>query len=101
MAARRKFTEEQKLQILDEAKATGVIAALRTHSLSYSVYARWKYKFMKPDGHAMPSPNRTKAELKQLTEENIRLKKIIASQALELERKDEELRRSISLFGKR
>ena len=102
MAARRKFTEEQKLQILEEAKATGVIAALRTHSLSYSVYARWKYKFMRPDGNApMPSPNRTKQELKQLTEENMRLKKIIASQALELERKDEELRRSIALFGKR
>src|ERR1700750_588928 len=95
MAVRRKFTDEQKLEILQEAKNIGVTAVLHNHRLSYSVFARWKYKFMKPDGaNPPPSPNRTRLELKQLTEENIRLKKIIAAQALELERKDEELRRS-------
>ena len=101
-SVRRKFTDEQKLDILQQANQMGVTAVLRTHALSYSVFARWKQKFMKPDfntGHILP--NKTRSEIKQLTEENVRLKKIIAMQALELERKDEELRKSIALIGRR
>jgi len=100
---RRKFTDEQKLEILREANKMGVTAVLRTHALSYSVFARWKQKFMRsdPNTQAHTIPNKTRSELKQLTEENIRLKKIIATQALELERKDEELRKSLALIGRR
>ena len=43
--------------------------------------------------------NKAKWELKQYIEENARLKKIIAYQALELERKDEELRKINSSNG--
>jgi putative transposase len=99
---RRKFTNDQKLEILQEAQKIGVIAALRTHSLSYSVFARWRQQFVKPDPNAPPNNtgSRIRSELKQLTEENSRLKKIIASQALELERKDEDLRKN-NVFIKR
>ena len=45
--------------------------------------------------------NKTKSELKLLNEENLRLRKIIANQALQLDRKDEELRKINSLFRKR
>ena len=45
--------------------------------------------------------SRTRSELKQFIEENARLKKIIAEQALELERKDEELKKNNMLYGKR
>lgn len=92
---RRKFTDEQKLEILRQAEKDGVIAALRKHSLSYSVFARWREKFMKNDGGKKGIMERSKAksELKQFIEENARLKRIIAEQALELARKDEALKK--------
>ncbi|ANE49213.1 transposase [Flavisolibacter tropicus] len=100
---RRKFSDDQKISILKEAEASGVTAVLRTYNLSYSVFARWKQKFMKPDthiqGHALTG--RSKSEIKLLLQENARLKKIIADMALELERKDEELRKTHALLGKR
>lgn len=75
----------------------GITAALREHRLSYSVFARWKSKY----AAGAVRPDQTRSELKHLTEENARLKKIIAQQALELERKEEELRKSNPLYGKR
>ena len=92
---KRKFTDEQKLEILQQAQKHGVTAVLRTHSLSYSVFARWKEKFMQNDVQKQENflKNKAKSELKQFMEENIRLKRIIAEQALELARKDEELKK--------
>ena len=91
---KRKFTDEQKLEILQQAQRAGVTAVLRDHALSYSVFARWKEKFMMTDPEKQQlARTRSKSELKQFIEENIRLKKIIADQALELERKDEELKK--------
>lgn len=103
MRRKRKFTDEQKLEILQQADKLGVTAVLRDHSLSYSVFAKWKEKFMRgpaSDPDRLES-NRTKSELKQFIEENARLKKIIADQALELERKDEELKKNNPLYGRR
>jgi len=93
---KRKFTDEQKLEILRQANEMGVIAVIRNHNLSYSVFARWREKFMEKDKHKkeLTSKNKTKSKLKQFMEDNIRLKKIIAEQALELERKDEALRKN-------
>ena len=53
------------------------------------------------NAEAMREANKTRSELKLLNEENMRLKKIIADQALQLERKDEELRKINSLFRRR
>ena len=93
---KRKFTDEQKLEILRQANEMGVIAVIRNHNLSYSVFARWREKFMEKDKNKQEKvlKNKTKSALKQFREDNTRLKKIIAEQALELERKDEALRKS-------
>ena len=91
---KRKFTEEQKLEILRQANEMGVIAVIRNHNLSYSVFARWREKFMEKDKKETILKNKPKSKLKQFMEDNTRLKKIIADQALELERKDEALRKS-------
>jgi len=103
--ARRKFTENEKLEILQEAEKMGVTAVLREHSLSYSVFARWKQKFIQPDTSLNMKENvltnKTRSEIRLLMKENMRLKKIIADLALELERKDEELKRSHALHGRR
>ena len=91
---KRKFTDEQKLEILRQANEMGVIAVIRNHNLSYSVFARWREKFMEKNKKRLTLKNKTKSKLKQFMEDNTRLKKIIADQALELERKNEALRKS-------
>lgn len=90
---RRKFSESEKLTILDSAEKEGVTAVLREHRLSYSVFVRWKRKYRPLPPGVPVRLNRKALELKQLGEENGRLRKIIAEQALELERKDEELKK--------
>ena len=90
---KRKFTDEQKLEILRQANEMGVIAVIRNHNLSYSVFARWREKFMEKNKKGLTLKNKTKSKLKQFMEDNTRLKKIIAEQALELERRDEALRK--------
>lgn len=99
---KRKFTDEQRLEILQQAKEIGVIAAIRNHCLSYSVFSRWRDKLMKPENpeRQFLLRNKARTELRQFMEENLRLKKIIADQALELERKNEELRRSVGLYAR-
>lgn len=100
---RRKFSETEKLSILDSARKSGVTAVLREHRLSYSVFVRWKLKYAgaNTDAARKSQGKKARAELKHLTEENGRLKKIITDQALELARKDEELQKYNSLYGKR
>ena len=103
-SSRRRFTDAQKLEILHQAGESGVTAVLREHKLSYSVFARWRQKFLQRVGsnaEVMREINKTKSELKLLNEENLRLRKIIANQALQLDRKDEELRKINSLFRRR
>ena len=89
---KRKFTDEQRLEILRQAEEMGVTAVLRHHSLSYSVFARWREKFTTQDNSrkGLISRNKARSELKQYREENTRLKKIIAGLALELERRDRQ-----------
>jgi len=100
---KRKFSEEQKRDILKEAEQIGISHALRNHMLSYSVFSRWRDIYVKGIVNRNDAAHkaRAKTELKQFIEENARLKKIIADQALELERKDEELRKSYALHLKR
>lgn len=97
MTSRRRFTEEQKIAILDQAMKKGITAVLREHSLSYSVFARWKQQLIK-DEPSIESYSKTRSELKHLNEENMRLKKIIADLALELNKKEEELKKANSLL---
>ncbi len=95
-SSKRKFTDEQKLEILRQANEIGVITAIQNHKLSYSVFARWREKFMENHKNKFENSlkNKARSELKQFMEDNRRLKKIIAEQALELERKDEALRKN-------
>ena len=43
--SRRKFSVEQKLQIIQETDQNGITQTLRKHSLSHSVFLRWKHQF--------------------------------------------------------
>jgi putative transposase len=81
-AQRRKFTEEEKRHVLQLAKQTNISKVLRDYQLSYSVFSRWKQQMQGP----APLMNE---DLVNLRNENMRLRRIVAEQALELEIKKE------------
>jgi transposase-like protein len=87
---RRKFSEDEKHVILNEASHKGISVVLREYRLSYSVFSRWK-KQLVSDKKEPKSNYRILQELKDLVAENERLKRIIANQALEIQIKTEKL----------
>jgi len=92
---RRKFSVDQKLQIIQEADQHGVTQALRKHNVAHSVYLRWKHQFDQGGSASLqPQYRKIDPELRALQEENARLKKIIGNQALELEFKTELLKKN-------
>jgi putative transposase len=88
---RRRFTDEEKIEILHQANLSGITNVLRKNNLSYSVYVKWKEKFRQ--NIDKESEQMTKAEMMLVLEENKRLKKIVADQALSIEQKMEELKK--------
>jgi len=71
-----RFTEEQIIAVLQEGEAGAKVDDLcRRHGISRDTYYAWKKKY---GGMGVPEARR----LKQLEEENARLKRIVADQAL-------------------
>jgi putative transposase len=92
---RRSWSVEQKLQLIQEADQYGVIETLCKHNVAQPLFHRWKKEFNQ-DGISglQPKYHIIDPEVKQLQSENERLKRIIANQALELEFKNELLKKS-------
>jgi putative transposase len=92
---KRKFTKEQKLEILEEASLQGVQATLDKHGLYPTTYYSWRKKFetMGEAGfrHGM-TPEHIK-EIKRLEKENEQLKLLLAEKELEGRLKDELLKK--------
>ena len=92
---KRKFTKEQKLEILEEASMQGVQATLDKHGLYPTTFYSWKKKFetMGEAGfrHGM-TPEHIK-EIKRLEKENEQLKLLLAEKELEGRLKDELLKK--------
>ena len=76
---RSKFTDEQILSIVKEGEAGRKVADLcRTHGITEQTYYRWKEKF---GGMQLSEMQR----LKQVEDENRRLKQIVAQQTLDIQ----------------
>ena len=76
---RKRFTEEQIVRILAEAERLGNAAEIiRRENIGQSTFYKWKQKYAGMDVADL-------RKLKQLTEENRKLKTIIANQALDIE----------------
>ena len=76
---RSKFTDEQILAIVREGKAGRKVADLcRTHGITEQTYYRWKAKY---GGMELSEMQR----LKQIEDENRRLKQIVAEQTLDIQ----------------
>lgn len=92
---RRKWTEAEKLQIIQESEQNGLTETLRRHNVAQSLFHRWRRAY---NGEGMdglkPKYKTIDPEVKRLQQENERLKKIIAKQALEIDFKDELLKKS-------
>lgn len=73
-----RFTEEQMVAIIREADRDGVAAVARRHGVSEQTLYTWKKRY----GAFQPDDVR---RLKQLEQENARLKKLVAERDLELE----------------
>ena len=76
---RSKFTDEQILAIVKEGEAGRKVTDLcRTHGITKQTYYRWKAKY---GGMELSEMQR----LKQVEDENRRLKQIVAEQTLDIQ----------------
>ncbi len=76
---RSKYTDEQILAIVKEGEAGRKVADLcRTHGITDQTYYRWKAKY---GGMELSEMQR----LKQIEDENRRLKQIVADQTLDIQ----------------
>lgn len=75
---KRRFTEEQIIKVLQEGEAGRAVKdILREHGISQDTYYRWKRKY---GGLEVSDAKR----LRELEEEDRRLKQIVAEQSLDL-----------------
>ena len=98
---RRQFTPEEKYSILQESEREGITETARKYNLAHSVLNYWKKKYLLKGREGLkPGYKKIDPQLRALEEENARLKKIVANQALELEFKTELLKKSDAHYQK-
>jgi putative transposase len=92
---KRSFTPEERLSLLQEAEREGYMETCRKYNLSPSLLAKWKQRYLAKGTEGLkPAYKRIDPEVRALEEENERLKRIIARQALEIEVKSELLKKT-------
>ena len=75
---RTRHTEETIIQVLNEARAGGVVSEIcRRHGISEATFYKWKQKY---GGMQVSEAKR----LRLVEEENRKLKKLVADQALDM-----------------
>ena len=103
MKEKRRFTTEQKLQIIKECSEKGMKITLEKHGVYPASYYSWKKKYetMGEAGfrHGM-TPEHIK-EIKRLEKENELLKKLLAEKELEGHLKTELLKKKYAWARKK
>lgn len=96
---RRQFTPEEKHSILQESEREGFTETCRKYNLAHSVLRYWKNKYLAKGRDGLKAGyKKIDPQVRALEEENVRLKKIISKQALEIEVKDELLKKGEAHF---
>jgi putative transposase len=92
---KRKFSPEDRLAILQEAQREGSAETCRKHHLSPSLLAKWKQRYLSKGVDGLKSAYKCiDPEVRRLEDENERLKKIVAKQALQIEVQGELLKKT-------
>ena len=92
---KRSFTPEERLGLLQEAEREGYMETCRKYNLSPTLLSKWKQRYLSKGAEGLkPAYRRVDPEVRALEQENERLKRIIAKQALELEVKTELLKKT-------
>lgn len=92
---RRTFTPEDRYSIVQESLRDGHSEICRKYNLSPSLLRKWRQKYLTKGKEGLKdSYPRIDPQLRVLEEENERLKRIVAKQALELEVKSELLKKT-------
>jgi transposase-like protein len=92
---KRQFTPEEKQSILQEAEREGHTEVCRKYNLASSVLSYWKKKYLSKGRDGLKAGyKRIDPAIRELEEENERLKKIVSKQALEIEFKTELIKKS-------
>lgn len=93
--SRRKFTPEERLSVVQESQKEGMVETCRKYNLSPSLLSKWKQRYLNKGMEGLKTQyKRVDPEIRALEEENERLKRIIAKQALEIEVKGELLKKT-------
>lgn len=99
--AKRTFSPEDRLSLLQESERNGVAETCRKHNLSPAMLYGWKKKYLGKGAEGLkPSYHRVDPQLRAMEEDIERLKKIIVRQAMELEVKTEMLKKTPIQFRK-
>lgn len=92
---KRKFTPEDRLSIVQESMREGIAATGRKYNISPSMIGLWKKKYLEKGSSGLKDGyHRVDPQVRQLEEENARLRRVIANQALELDVKNELLKKT-------
>jgi putative transposase len=95
MRTKRKFTPEERLSILQEGEREGRSQTCRKYNIAPSLYDRWRRKYLGQGMEGLKNQyKRIDPQVRALEEENERLKKIIARQALQIEVQGELLKKT-------
>lgn len=100
----RKFSAEEKFSILQEAEREGMAQTGRKYGIANSVMHYWRSKYLAKGQEGLKqSRQRVDPRVRELEEENERLKRVITKQAIALEVKDEIIKKGIahSLKGRK
>lgn len=95
----RKFTTEEKLTLLKEAREKGVTSTLEKHGIYRATCYAWKKKFesMGVEGFERGMTPEHQKRIRVLEKENKLLKELIAEKELEGKLKDELLKKKFAL----
>ena len=90
----RKWTLEEKLEIIASSEEIGVVEACRKYSVSTGTFYNWKKKFdHKGESGLIPSIEPKNKQLKDAEEENRILRKLLSDREIELEVQRELLKK--------
>lgn len=86
--AKRKFSEEKILQILKEAETRSVASVCRAHHITGVTFYRWRTKY---EGLKLNEARK----MRDIEEENRKLKKIVADLSLDIHGLKEIIRKKL------